>query len=111
MNLEIIEKKIEKSYFSITLTIDRFNKRIRVDDYLGHFSSCVQEALQMVLETAVEKLIFKARQENVLTLIEAGFAYEAKIDRYYLGNDCYFLVKYFTNERRDSLIGLKKIKS
>lgn len=102
MNLDIIKKKIEKFHFSITLTIDRFNKRVRVDDYLGHFTSCVQEAVQMATETAAEKLIFKARQENVLTLIEAGFVCEAKIDRYYLGNDCFFLVKYFTNERRNS---------
>ena len=42
------------------------------------------------------------RQENVLSLIQDGFVYEAMIDRYYLGSDCYFLVKYFTDDRRNS---------
>lgn len=102
MNLDIVEKKVQKPHYSITLTIDPFNKRVRVDDYLGHFPSCVQEALQMVKETAAEKLIFKVRQENVLALIEEGFVYEAKIDQYYLGNDCFFFVKYFTDNRRNS---------
>ncbi len=102
MNLDIVEKKVQKPHYSITLTIDPFNKRVRVDDYLGHFPSCVHEALQMVKETAAEKLIFKVRQENVLALIQDGFVYEAKIDQYYLGNDCFFLVKYFTDNRRNS---------
>ena len=73
MNLDIVEKKVQKPHYSITLTIDPFNKRVRVDDYLGHFPSCVQEALQMVKETAAEKLIFKVRQENVLALIARWF--------------------------------------
>ena len=102
MNLDIVEKKVQKPHYSITLTIDPFNKRVRVDDYLGHFPSCVHEALQMVKETAAEKLIFKVRQENILALIQDGFVYEAKIDQYYLGNDCFFFVKYFTDSRRNS---------
>ena len=52
-----------------------------MDDYLGHFDSCVNEALQVATETAVEKLIFKVRQENVLSLIQNGFVYEAMIDQ------------------------------
>lgn len=102
MNLEMIEKNIEKPHFSISVMIDPFNKRVRIDEYLGHFPSCIQEALEMVKEISAEKLIFKARQEHILSLIEAGFIYEAKIDQYYLGSDCFFLVKYFTNDRRNS---------
>ncbi len=102
MTLDIVEKKVQKPHFCITYTIDLFNKRVRVDDYLGHFESCVKEALQVAKEKAVEKLIFKVRKANVLSLIQNGFVYEAMIDRYYLGSDCYFLVKYFTNDRRNS---------
>ena len=102
MTLDIVEKKVQKPHFSLTYTIDSFNKRVRVDDYLGHFESCVNESMQVAFETAAEKLIFKVRQENVLSLIQNGFVYEAMIDHYYLGSDCYFLVKYFTNARRNS---------
>ena len=48
MNVEIIEKKVQKRNYSLTLTVDPFNKRVRVDDYLGDVSSCVNEALQAV---------------------------------------------------------------
>lgn len=102
MNLDIVVNKVQKPHYCITLTIDPFNKRVRVDDYLGHFPSCVNKALHVAKETAAEKLIFKVRHENISSLIKEGFCYEAMIDKYYLGNDCYFLVKYFVNERRNS---------
>ena len=102
MTLDIVEKKVQKAHFSLTLTIDQFNKRVRVDDYLGHFQSCVNEAIQTAMETVAEKLIFKVRQENVPLLIQNGFVYEAMVKRYYLGSDCFFYVKYFTDERRNS---------
>ena len=102
MNVEIIEKKVQKRNYSLTLTVDLFNKRVRVDDYLGDVSSCVSEALQAVTEIAAEKLIFKVRQEHAATLIGSGFIYEAKIDNFYLGSNCLFLVKYFADERRNS---------
>lgn len=103
MNLDILEKKVQQPHYCMTLTIDPTNRRVRVEDYLGHFPSCVNEALQVALESTAEKLIFKVRQENVNTLVEAGFTYEAKIDHYYLGNDCFFFVKYFTDARRNSV--------
>lgn len=102
MSLDIVEKKVQKPHYSITLTIDPFNKRVRVDDYLGHFPSCINEALRVAIETNAEKLIFKVRQENILSMIQDGFIYEAMIDKYYLGNDCFFFVKYFAVDRRNS---------
>lgn len=108
MNVEIIEKKVQKRNYSLTLTVDPFNKRVRVDDYLGDVSSCVNEALQAVTEIAAEKLIFKVRQEHASTLIQFGFIYEATIDQFYLGSNCLFLVKYFTDERRNSKNWMKE---
>lgn len=102
MKVDLYQKRVQNSYYSITLTIDCFNKRVRVEDYLGHFASCVKEALIVAAEAAVEKLIFKARREDLLYLLTQGFVYEAMIDQYYLGSDCYFLVKYFSDERRNS---------
>lgn len=102
MNLDIFEKNIQKRGCSITLTMDPFNKRVRVDDYLGHFTSCVEEALLAADEISAEKLIFKVRMENVMDLLNKGFLYEAMINEFYLGSDCHFLVKYFSVERRTS---------
>jgi len=108
MNLDIFEKKIQKRGYSITLTMDRFNKRVRVEDYLGHFASCVEEALLAVAEISAEKLIFKIRKENIIDLMMHGFVYEAMIDKFYLGSDCHFLVKYFSTERRANVHWIKE---
>ncbi|MFC9601249.1 putative beta-lysine N-acetyltransferase [Peribacillus butanolivorans] len=102
METGIIEKRIQKPRCTLHITIDRFNKRVRVDDYLGHFQDCVEESLKVAENIAAEKIIFKTRKENVQELLVQGFLYEGSIDKYFLGSDCFFLVKYNKNERRNS---------
>ncbi|WP_285766043.1 putative beta-lysine N-acetyltransferase [Peribacillus sp. SI8-4] len=102
METGIFEKKIQKQRCTIQLTLDHFNKRVRVEDYLGHFQECIAEALKAAKDMAAEKIIFKARKENLQELISNGFLYEGSIDKFFLGSDCFFLVKYMSNERRNS---------
>lgn len=97
-----MEKNIQKTGYSLMLTIDGFNKRVRVDDYVGNVSSCVNEAMQIAIEEGAEKLIFKVRREQLAYMLAQGFVYEAMIDSFYLGSACFFVAKYFTNERRNS---------
>ena len=111
MEAGIIEKRIRKPMCTIHITIDHFNKRIRVDDYLGHFQECVEETLKVAKSISAEKIIFKSRKENVMALLAQGFLYEGSIDKFFLGSDCFFLVKYNRNERRNSANGKGKIKS
>ena len=59
-------------------------------------------------EKAAEKLIFKVRQENVSSLIQYGFVYEAMIDQYYLGSDCLFLSEIFYDEEEIVNIGSRR---
>lgn len=102
METGIIEKQIKKQRCTIHLTIDHFNKRVRVEDYLGHFQECIEETLKAAADMAAEKIIFKTRKENLQELLSRGFLYEGSIDRFFLGSDCFFLVKYTRNERRNS---------
>ncbi|AOH55322.1 putative beta-lysine N-acetyltransferase [Peribacillus muralis] len=102
METGIIERKIQKQRSTIHLTIDHFNKRVRVEDYLGHFQECLEESLKVANEMAAEKIIFKTRKENMQELLSRGFLYEGSIDKFFLGSDCFFLVKYTRNERRNS---------
>ncbi|KWW22392.1 MULTISPECIES: putative beta-lysine N-acetyltransferase [Peribacillus] len=103
METGIIEKQIKKQRCTIHLTIDHFNKRVRVEDYLGHFQECIEETLKAAADMAAEKIIFKTRKENLQELLSRGFLYEGSIDRFFLGSDCFFLVKYTRNERRNSV--------
>lgn len=73
-----------------------------MEDYLGHFQDCVEESLKVAENISAEKIIFKTRKENVQELLVQGFLYEGSIDKYFLGSDCFFLVKYNKNERRNS---------
>ncbi|RFU66446.1 putative beta-lysine N-acetyltransferase [Peribacillus saganii] len=94
--------------YTIDIYLDPFNERVRVDDYRGHFGRCLIEALRFAEQLGAEKLIFKARSENLNQLVSAGFALEAVIAKYFAGSDAYFFVKYFKAVRRDSLNWLKE---
>ncbi|PLT34968.1 putative beta-lysine N-acetyltransferase [Bacillus sp. V5-8f] len=100
--MESQQKVIKKRGFTLNLTLDPYNRRVRVDDYLGDFTKCVEEAQKAVAGIAADKLIFKARKENFSQLISRGFLLEGVLDHYFSGSDCYFFVKYFQDERRSS---------
>ena len=100
--LDIVEERIQLSSATLHITLDRFNKRIRVEDYLGNFQACIDESLKLAENILAEKIIFKARKENVQELLNQGFLYEGSIDKFFLGSDCHFLVKYTNDERRNS---------
>lgn len=85
-----------------TYTVDDFNKRMRVDDYYGNIDSIIKYITEQFIRYQFEKLIFKARLEDFNALLAHGFIFEAKVDKYFLGNDMYFFCKYFTSERRKS---------
>lgn len=103
MNHIPLEKEIKGNSFYVKLVIDPFNKRVRMDDYLGNITHCLTTAEEAVLEIGAEKLIVKAREENFKELILAGFVFEASIDKYFFGSDCCFFAKYYQNERRNSI--------
>lgn len=106
--MDIIEERIQLSRSKLHITIDRFNKRIRVENYLGHFQDCVEKVLNVAKDIAAEKIIFKTRKEDVQALLSQGFLYEGSIDKFFLGSDCYFLVKYTVDERRNSFNWIKE---
>ena len=96
------EKHIQYHQGRIHLTVDRFNKRVRAEDYLGNFQECVSGCLKEAAAISAEKVIFKARKEDCEELLSQGFVYEGKIDKFFLGSDCYFFAKYLADERRNS---------
>ncbi|MGE7603763.1 putative beta-lysine N-acetyltransferase [Peribacillus sp. NPDC097675] len=106
--MDIVEERLQLSRSTLHITLDRFNKRVRVDDYLGNLQECIDESLKVAEKISAEKIIFKARKENVPELLGRGFLYEGSIDKFFLGSDCYFLVKYTNVERRNSSYWVKE---
>ena len=95
-------KKIEANSFLLTAYIDPFNKRVRIDDYLGNLEQVITQAENVVVETKAEKLIIKVRNEHFDQFLVHGFCCEGKLDGYFLGSDAYFFTKYYHNQRRNS---------
>lgn len=101
---------VQNEAFFMDITIDLFNKRIRVDDMRGNIDAALSYAQKLVKDKNIEKLIIKVRKEDYDSLLQNGFICEAKIDRYFSGNDMYFFCKYFHEERRVSEYWLKEDK-
>jgi putative beta-lysine N-acetyltransferase len=93
---------IEEELFSLNVYLDPFNKRIRIDDYLGNTIKLIQKAEELVQKYNAEKLIFKVRREHFLDFYEKGFQPEAVVDSYFLGSDAYFFSKFYKIERKRS---------
>ena len=91
---------IEGDYFFLKVYVDPFNKRIRIDDYLGNTNLVIQKAEELVQKHHAEKLIFKVHREQLFNFYERGFQPEAVVDAYFLGSDAYFFSKFYTVERK-----------
>lgn len=90
--------EIKNARASISVYLDSFNKRIRVDDYAGDVNS-VLELINQATQNWVEKVIVKARGPAQQALISQGFSKEAFIKGYFSGTDMYFMAKYLSSSR------------
>lgn len=88
--------------YNLTVYLDKQNKRVRVEDYLGSISNVVVRAEELAESEKADKLIIKGRKEHFTQLLERGFSFEARIDGFFLGSDCLFFSKFFSDERRTS---------
>ncbi|MGG0716856.1 putative beta-lysine N-acetyltransferase [Robertmurraya massiliosenegalensis] len=88
--------------FVIEIFNDPYNKRIRIEDINGNIFDAIAKAEEIAINSKADKLIVKSRNEQLFPLLENGFQCEAVIERFFLGSDCYFCCKYYTNERRNS---------
>lgn len=91
----------EKTY-KMKLYLDKQNRRIRVDDYLGNLLSILEKAEKIAENEKADKMIIKGRKEHFIQLLESGYRFEASIEGYFLGSDCFFFSKFLTDERKIS---------
>lgn len=99
MKSNSVTKIINGDDYWLEVYFDPFNKRVRIDDFLGNVQKIIQKAEAAAEETGAEKLIVKVRYENINDFLVHGFGCEAKLDRYFLGSDMYFFSKYYQQDR------------
>lgn len=93
---------IEESNYFLEVYLDPFNNRIRIDDYRGNTNLLLERAEELARKHQVEKLIVKARSEDLIHLYEKCLQPEAVVDRYFLGSDAHLFSKFYTVERKKS---------
>jgi putative beta-lysine N-acetyltransferase len=94
-------KEVTTDKATVTVYTDPFNKRVRIDDYVGDVDEVLNITNQQISDW-VEKLIMKARPEDVPFFIAHGFSCEAFIKGYFAGEDMYFVTRYFSAGRERS---------
>ncbi|WP_066047834.1 putative beta-lysine N-acetyltransferase [Robertmurraya korlensis] len=92
-------RTIEESGIRFGVYMDHFNKRLRVDHYVGDPYLVIQTTEELAKETNSEKIIIKGKWEDYKIFLEKGYRNEAIIDGYFLGSDGYFFCKYFEPDR------------
>ncbi|MCM3122063.1 putative beta-lysine N-acetyltransferase [Mesobacillus sp. AQ2] len=84
----------------MTVYLDKQNKRVRVEDYLGSLSNALKCAEELAESEKADKLIIKGRREHFTQLLEHGYSFEASIDGFFLGSDCVFFSKFLSDDRK-----------
>lgn len=98
---EIVKVKHENFYFEGAL--DHFNERIRIDYYLGRVSDLIERVEKLAKEHRYTKLIIKTRKEHLYSFLQKGYMIEALVKGYFQGSDAFFVTKYNSLNRRNSL--------
>ncbi|HAQ05990.1 MAG TPA: putative beta-lysine N-acetyltransferase [Bacillus bacterium] len=93
---------VKEDYYNMKVYLDKQSRRVRVEDYLGNLFSILERAEKIAEDEKAEKLLFCGRKEHFSELLESGYIFEARIDGYFLGSDCYFFSKFLSNERKVS---------
>lgn len=98
---EIVKMKHETFYFEGAL--DHFNERIRIDYYVGNVSSLIERIEKLAKEYQYTKLIIKTRKEHLYSFLQKGYMIEALVKGYFQGSDAFFVTKYNSLDRKNSL--------
>jgi putative beta-lysine N-acetyltransferase len=92
-------RTVEDSGIRFEVYMDAFNKRVRVDHYVGDPYLVIQTTEELAKEEKSEKIIIKGKFEDYKIFLEKGYRNEAIIDRYFLGSDGYLFCKYLELDR------------
>ncbi|QIW80340.1 putative beta-lysine N-acetyltransferase [Bacillus tequilensis] len=95
-------KSIKSNGVTAVLDHDGFNKRIRVVHYDGAIEKALPEIVAAAKEEEAEKIIVYAKQHDETGLAKQLFAPEGFLKGYYLGHPACVMVRYLTENRRQT---------
>jgi putative beta-lysine N-acetyltransferase len=94
--------EIEDEKFCLSVCLDHFNGRLRVDDYRGNVNQIADKIIDLSSKHSYSKAIIYSRREHVHSFVERGFLLEAIVEGFYRGSHAYALTLYFEPVRKKS---------
>lgn len=93
---------LNETYFLANVIFDYFNKRLRVDDYRGNVEELVKELVRISDKHSFSKIIIKSHKNDLPIFIAHLFQIEGVIEKYFNGDDMYFVSRFMSDKRRES---------
>ncbi|WP_406686890.1 putative beta-lysine N-acetyltransferase [Rossellomorea vietnamensis] len=97
-----IYEYIQQPKVEATIYKDDYNRRLRVDEFRGNAGSLLEHMVNMAETHRFEKIIVKAKSNQVAHLMEKGFIVEGGVNGYFRGDSAFFMSKFLTDDRRNS---------
>ncbi|MGP4079691.1 putative beta-lysine N-acetyltransferase [Pseudalkalibacillus sp. R45] len=96
------DRVVSSNDYTMDVSLDFFNERLKVEDYRGNVASIHKQVMRLLDEHPFTKVIVKSRQEDWKTFLELGYQFEALYTGYYNGSDAYSMALFSENSRRTS---------
>lgn len=96
------DRVITSSDFTMNLSLDFFNERLKIEDYRGNVDSVHKQIMRLLNEHPFSKVIVKSRQEDWKQFLSLGYQFEALFTGFFNGNDAYSMAMFTENTRRTS---------
>ncbi|MCA1030342.1 putative beta-lysine N-acetyltransferase [Bacillus timonensis] len=93
---------IKNHSFSMDYVLDRFNNRLRVEDFRGNLNCVVKKVGELITKYHFEKAIVKVRQEQFEYFLGQSYILEAVIKGYFNGNDAFVMSRFYEESRRSN---------
>ena len=97
-----IYEYIKQPKLEATVYKDSYNRRLRVDGFNGNVARLWEYVMDEAVTHRFEKILVKARFNQVSYLLEKGFVLEGGVNGYFSGDRAFFMSGFLTDERRNS---------
>ncbi|MBD0383254.1 putative beta-lysine N-acetyltransferase [Paenibacillus sedimenti] len=102
-DLPYYTNQVEKgSDYTVSFCLDFFNKRLRVDDYMGNVDAIFRRIAEIAETNAITKVFIKSREEDWQAFLSKGWMLEGIYKGYFRGCDAFCMAYYLDLERRTS---------
>lgn len=96
------DRVITSTDFTMDVSLDFFNKRLKIEDYRGNVHSIHKQIVRLLADHPFTKVILYSRQEDWKRFLSQGYQFEALFSGFFNGSDAYSMALFTENARRTS---------